>query len=125
MTIADGDIKGIPSGHGCKCSEDNCNYDICTAAGAAPDKDGGKNFLIVSNDFTADSEAGECKTINCQECVFPFKYNGEEYNQCITVDSENEVPWCAVQVYIYALLIPLPTVPLCGVQVMWCAVQVM
>ena len=56
------------------------------------------DFLIFSNDFTTASEAGECKTINCQECVFPFKYNGEEYNQCITVDSDNKVPWCAVQV---------------------------
>ena len=34
MTITDGEIKGIPSGHGCKCSQDNCNYDICTAAEA-------------------------------------------------------------------------------------------
>ena len=34
VTITDGEIKGIPSGHGCKCSQDNCNYDICTAAEA-------------------------------------------------------------------------------------------
>ena len=33
VTITDGDSKGIPNGHGCKCSEDNCNYDMCTAAG--------------------------------------------------------------------------------------------
>ena len=33
VTITDGESKGIPNGHGCKCDEDNCNFDMCTAAG--------------------------------------------------------------------------------------------
>ena len=33
VTITDGESKGIPNGHGCKCAEDNCNFDLCTAAG--------------------------------------------------------------------------------------------
>ena len=54
VTITDGDIKGIPSGHGCKCSEDNCNFDICTAAAApAPeDRDGGNNSCFT--DYKCD-----------------------------------------------------------------------
>jgi hypothetical protein len=46
VTITDGEIKGIPSGHGCKCSQDNCNYDICTAAEATTeDRDEGKDIV--------------------------------------------------------------------------------
>jgi len=80
VTITDGEIKGIPNGHGCKCAEDNCNFDMCTAAG------------------NTDPEDEECKTINCQKCVFPFLYKGIEYDTCITVDSDNNAPWCAVQI---------------------------
>ena len=28
-------------------------------------------------------------------CVFPFTYNGVEYNGCTSVDSVNSVPWCS------------------------------
>ena len=45
-----------------------------------------------------ESEIEGCRTINCQRCIFPFKYNGVEHDKCITVDSENGAPWCAVDV---------------------------
>ena len=45
-----------------------------------------------------ESEIEGCRTINCQRCIFPFKYNGVEHSKCITVDSENGAPWCAVDV---------------------------
>ena len=78
----------VPSGHGCKCVGDNCNADICSAA--------------ENHDPPHDTSDGQddCKTINCQRCVFPFVYNGVEYNQCTSVDSENGAPWCAVNVSI-------------------------
>ena len=85
ITVLRPDTEGLPAGHGCKCLADNCNYDLCTAA----------------NSFTPPASLSvreECRTINCQPCVFPFKYLGVEYSQCTTVDSENGAPWCAVDV---------------------------
>jgi len=40
----------------------------------------------------------ECKTVQKNNCVFPFIYEGETYNKCTTVGSENEAPWCATEV---------------------------
>ena len=33
-----------------------------------------------------------------QPCVFPFKYNGQTYDECTTAESENGKPWCALKV---------------------------
>merc|ERR1712110_693137 len=32
ITVLDGESKGVPNGHGCKCLADNCNFDLCAAA---------------------------------------------------------------------------------------------
>ena len=96
VVFTDGELKGIPSGHGCKCSEDNCNFDICSAANS--NKNSERNISIEDNEEEGKNK--ECRTINCQKCVFPFRYGGKEYNECITVDSDNGAPWCAVQVNI-------------------------
>jgi len=36
-----------------------------------------------------------CKTLSGDDCVFPFKYKGNEYEECTDVDSQ--VLWCATQ----------------------------
>ena len=55
-------------------------------------------MLIKHCKAKGESEIEGCRTINCQRCIFPFKYNGVEHEKCITVDSENGAPWCAVDV---------------------------
>ena len=92
ITVLRSDTEGLPAGHGCKCQTDNCNYDLCTAA---------NSFTPPASLSVREAQAEEpeeCRTINCQPCVFPFKYSGVEYSQCTTVDSENGAPWCAVDV---------------------------
>ena len=45
--------------------------------------------------FLAPTEA--CSTIRLPSgkcCVFPFEYNGKQYNDC-TVDGSTVRPWCA------------------------------
>ena len=90
ITVNRPDTSGLPSGHGCKCRADNCNFDLCTAANSA-------NPPALSVTSLPD-QPEECRTINCQRCIFPFKYLGVEHSQCITVDSDNGAPWCAVDV---------------------------
>jgi len=36
-----------------------------------------------------------CKSINGENCIFPFKYRGVTYNECTNVNSENGRFWCA------------------------------
>ena len=30
--------------------------------------------------------------------MFPFKYKGVSYSKCTTVESDNDVPWCAIDI---------------------------
>jgi len=39
-----------------------------------------------------------CLTSLGNHCVFPFEYEGQTYNQCTSVGSENGRAWCATQV---------------------------
>merc|ERR1712130_717202 len=93
------DGQGIPSGHGCKCLGEECNHDICSAANThdppTSNMTSSEGTFMTNGDTTDDDE---CRTINCQKCIFPFKYQGVEYNKCTTVDSENLAPWCAVDI---------------------------
>ena len=57
-----------------------------------------KIMLLKQCKAKGKSEIEGCRTINCQRCIFPFKYNGLQHDKCITVDSENGAPWCAVDV---------------------------
>ena len=86
ITVTRPDTSGLPAGHGCKCRAVNCNYDLCSAANSANPP------AMISLSVT------ECRTINCQLCIFPFLYLGVEHSQCTTVDSDNGAPWCAVDV---------------------------
>ena len=36
-----------------------------------------------------------CRTVKDRPCVFPFKYNGKEYNQCTGID--HTMMWCSVK----------------------------
>ena len=47
----------------------------------------------------------EC-TANGQNCVFPFKYKGTEYNSCTKVESDNGKAWCALQLDSQGTVIP-------------------
>jgi len=38
-----------------------------------------------------------CMTTNAKACVFPFKYNGVEYNSC-TTEGNGDTLWCATSV---------------------------
>jgi len=91
------DGQGIPSGHGCKCLGEECNHDICSAANTH-DPPTTNNTSFQDTKANVDTDNEECRTINCQKCVFPFKYKGVEYTKCTTEDSENSAPWCAVDV---------------------------
>ena len=107
-------LPEVPSGHGCRCLGDNCNPSICDAANThdPPSASEGKHsvnlsrqelvlkfyFLVGSPKTEGESCTAKCCTVNCQSCVFPFKYNGVEYNECTTQDSDNGAPWCAVDV---------------------------
>ena len=59
----------------------------------------------VQNDLKvhpASSRKFICQTTSCytnsgQACVFPFKYAGRTYSQCITIDNYG-VPWCSTGV---------------------------
>ena len=57
--------------------------------------------------YTSDYEpSSECSGIFLNDkgkekekpCIFPFKYNGNTYNECTTVDSPNGQPRCARRV---------------------------
>ena len=107
-------LPEVPSGHGCRCLGDNCNPSICDAANThdPPSASEGNQsvnlsrqelvlkfyFLVGSPKTEGESCTAKCCTVNCQSCVFPFKYNGVEYNECTTQDSDNGAPWCAVDV---------------------------
>merc|ERR1739845_85186 len=42
-----------------------------------------------------------CKTADYGPCVFPFNYNGKQFQACTKVDSSGgytEEPWCAYEV---------------------------
>ena len=100
ITVTRPDTQPVPAGHGCKCKADNCNYDLCTAANsfeppAMLSASAASNVRVVREQ---PEQPEECRTINCQRCIFPFKYLGVEHNQCTTVDSDNGAPWCAVDV---------------------------
>ena len=42
-------------------------------------------------------QSTSCYTNSGKACVFPFKYAGRTYSQCITIDN-NDVPWCSTGV---------------------------
>ena len=50
--------------------------------------------------FTPGSFLGTCRTVGPESklCIFPFKYDGNIYNQCTAKDSDLGVPWCATEV---------------------------
>jgi len=37
----------------------------------------------------------DCKVVPDDACVFPFEYNGIQYEECTTVDKGNGVAWCS------------------------------
>jgi len=39
-----------------------------------------------------------CNTVSGAQCIFPFSYQGKTYTKCTTDNSDNNAPWCAVQV---------------------------
>ena len=39
-----------------------------------------------------------CKTVQNENCIFPFKYNDKMYVECTTDDSDNGRAWCATKV---------------------------
>jgi len=40
----------------------------------------------------------ECKTVQKNDCIFPFIYNGTSHNKCTTSDTSNGASWCATEV---------------------------
>ena len=59
--------------------EYNGNFGWCSSSCAAPPQ-----------------QNNDQNTISCDQCQFPFKYKGVEYNEC-TMEDESEL-WCATQV---------------------------
>merc|ERR1711976_692003 len=45
-------------------------------------------------------------TANGQNCVFPFKYKGKEYNSCTKAESYNGKAWCALELDSQGNVIP-------------------
>merc|ERR1719187_1448479 len=43
-------------------------------------------------------DENECRTVNGDPCIFPFKYNGRTFNKCTTYNSQNGKPWCPTEV---------------------------
>ena len=35
------------------------------------------------------------KTDDDKKCLFPFRYNGKNYEECTTEDDPEDPPWCA------------------------------
>ena len=48
------------------------------------------NFILSNESFVKKSHQ---KFKDCRICQFPFKYKGQEFNDCVT--EENGTPWCA------------------------------
>ena len=46
--------------------------------------------------FSTTTFSLACKTIDDLECIFPFIYEGQTYNNCITIHN-NGIPWCPTQ----------------------------
>ena len=40
----------------------------------------------------------DCKTVEDNDCVFPFIYKGVSYSSCTKAESSNGAPWCATAV---------------------------
>ena len=73
-----------------------------------------KNSILINaaetqplEEYTSDYDtSSECSGIFLNDkgkekekpCIFPFKYNGNTYNECTTVDSPNGQPRCARRV---------------------------
>ena len=68
-------------------------------------------LAILAKDFQVCLESyyllfSACVTVKGNPCVFPFKYEGVEYDACTRKDSVNGAPWCAVQVINILLQFP-------------------
>merc|ERR1719367_977855 len=72
------------------------------------DSDNGKAWCATTIDSKGkviDGKWGDCqdcnnvcKTVQNENCIFPFKYKGKKYSECTTQDSENGKAWCATKV---------------------------
>jgi len=86
---------------------DGETYSVCTLkdsengipwCATGIDEDG----YVVDGDWgectEKDSDASQLSTTtdsNGNSCVFPFKYDGQSFSECTTLDSDNGQPWCA------------------------------
>ena len=52
-------------------------------------------ILTTSLKCRQTGEDGPQKNSNC---VFPFKHQGKEYNECTDVNDDNKKLWCSTQV---------------------------
>ena len=50
------------------------------------------------------STGGDCKTIQGEDCVFPFKHSGHIFTRC--TEYELDGPWCATWVDGLGLMLP-------------------
>ena len=60
---------------------------------------------LVSFSLVLTAVSAQCETVRTEggtgrpeQCVFPFSYNGQTYNECITVNDPQGKPWCSVEV---------------------------
>merc|ERR1712002_74428 len=53
-------------------------------------------FLVIG--YTHANSEPACVTVRGDYCIFPFTYEGKEYNYCTFANSEDGEPWCATQV---------------------------
>ena len=58
------------------------------------------SFLLLFSEIKAQCETVTTSggTTRPEKCVFPFTYNGKQYNECITVNDPQGKEWCSVQV---------------------------